>query len=189
MKPVLAAVGVSLALVAGYAAAGGAAYGPSEVGDPCDPRAWSDPETLDELAQQLALSGMDGAACELGVTRESLARALASEQARRDFMAEHGIDAAELEAAVRAGLLRMIDDAVEAGEIGPVVAFPLRAVVRAVPSERAFDLLLDARPLLEDDFGLDGDEGGSGGDGDGLGELDPRELDPTGLLERFVPSR
>lgn len=149
----------SLALVGIYVAAGGASYKPSEVRDPCLPREWRDPANLDELGQQLALSGIDGAACDLGVTREALARALASDQDREQFMADNSISDAEFDAAVRAGLNRMIDDAVEAGEIGGLTAAALRALTRVVPAGEAFELLMDARPLLERALGTGQDLG------------------------------
>src|SRR5690606_21758133 len=118
MRPVLIGSVVSAVLVAIYLVAGGASYGPDEVADPCESREWREPGSIDELGQQLALSGMDGAACDLGVTRETLARALASEEATAAFMQEHDLDDAELDEAVRSGLERVIDDAEEAGEIG-----------------------------------------------------------------------
>lgn len=154
MRPVWISLILAAALAGAYAAAGGASYSPEGVADPCEPREWREPDSLDALAQQLALSGMDGAACELGVTRESLARALASDAARESFMDRNGIDEAELESAVRAGLERIIDDAEEAGEIGSLTAIGLRSAVRVIPARQAFELLLDARPLLEGGLGV-----------------------------------
>ncbi|HZJ28353.1 MAG TPA: hypothetical protein VFD37_00020 [Solirubrobacterales bacterium] len=162
MKPILLATVAALALIGVYLAAGGATYGPAEVQDPCEPRVWNEPDGLDQLGQQLALSGIDGAACELGVTREALARALADDQSREEFAAEQGISDEEFENAVRSGLMRMIDDAEEAGEIGGIVALGLRALARVVPAQEAFDLLQDARPLIERGIGA----------GEGLGAFD-----------------
>src|SRR5690606_30714984 len=110
-------------------AAGGADYKPSEVRDPCERRQWREPANLDELGQQLALSGIDGAACDLGVTREALARALATDEDRAEFMQDNSISDEEFDAAVRAGLDRMVDDAEAAGEIGGFVAAGLRALI------------------------------------------------------------
>lgn len=173
MKPILLAACAALALVGIYTAAGGASYGPTEVQDPCEERAWSEPADLDELGQQLAISGIDGAACELGVTREALARALADEASREEFTAEEGISDDEFEAAVRSGLMRMIDDAEDAGEIGGIVALGLRALARVVPAQEAFELLQDARPLLERGLGASEDlENGIDGLGDGLDGMD-----------------
>ncbi len=150
----------SVLLVALYLAAGGADYSPAKVQDPCEAREWRDPSSLDELGQQLALSGIDGAACKLGVSRESLARALASDQTRQQYAADHDISEEEFDAGVRAGLERMISDAEEAGAINGLVAVGLRALARVVPASEALDLLQDARPLIE--CGLGAADGVSG---------------------------
>ena len=148
-----AAVAATL-LAGGYLAAGGASYEPAEVADPCQPRAWRSPEGLKEIAEQFTLSALDGAACELGVTRETLARALASEEARERFAERYGIDDAKLEEAVHAGLVRAIDDAEDAGALSPFLAVPLRELAQRVPVEEGIALLNDASPLFEDAQGL-----------------------------------
>lgn len=153
MRLVWMSILASVCLVGAYLVAGGAAYTPAEVRDPCAPREWQPSESLEELGEQLALSGLDGAACSMGVTRESLARALASDQSRQEFTEENGIDADEFDAGVRDGLYRMIDDAEAAGEIGSLVAMGLRAAARVIPAAEALDLLQDARPLIERGIG------------------------------------
>src|SRR5215204_3579633 len=122
---VVYAVLASLALVGAYLLAGGSSYAPAEVQDPCEPREWRDPGNLEEIAEQFSLSALDGAACELGVTRESLARALATPQGRERFMQRFGIDDLELARAIRAGLIRAVDDAEEAGALNPLLGVPL----------------------------------------------------------------
>lgn len=144
-----AALVVSATLVLAYLAAGGASYEPVAVQDPCEPREWRDPGSLDEIAEQFSLSALDGAACELGVSRETLARALATPQSRDRFTRRHGIDDAELAAALRAGLLRAVDDAERAGALSPFLAEPLRDTLRRIPPEQAIELLRDARSLLD----------------------------------------
>lgn len=144
-----AAVAASLALVFAYLAAGGSSYEPAQVQDPCKPRPWRDPEGLQQIAEQFSLSALDGAACELGVSRETLARALATPAARERFTRRYGIGDAELARAIRAGLLRAIDDAERAGALNPVLAAPLRAAVRQVSIEQAIELIQDARSLLD----------------------------------------
>lgn len=138
----------SAALVVVYLAAGGASYAPTAVQDPCAPREWRSPEGPDEAAEQFTLSALDGAACELQVTRERLALALATEEAREAFVAEHGIGDAELEAAIQAGLVRAIDDAEAAGALGPILATPLRAVAERIPLDEALALIDDAAELF-----------------------------------------
>ena len=136
-------------LVIAYLAAGGASYEPAKVQDPCQPREWRSPDTLQEIAEQFTLSALDGAACDLHVTRETLARALATPESRERFAQRYGIDDAELEAAVRAGVVRAIDDAVDAGALNPLLAVPLREAAQHLPVDEAIKLINDARPLFE----------------------------------------
>lgn len=146
---VVAAIVVSVALVGAYLAAGGSSYEPAKTQDPCKPRPWRNPEGLAEIAQQFSLSALDGAACELGVSRETLARALATRELREEFTRRYKIDEAELARAVRAGLLRAVDDAERAGAINPLLAAPLRATLRQIPIDQAIELIQNARSLLD----------------------------------------
>ena len=165
-----ASVLASLVLVGAYLAAGGSSYTPKQTQDPCKQRQWTDPGTLQEIAQQFSLSAADGAACELGVSREELIRALPSEDARQRFLDEYDIGADEFARAIRAGLLRAIDDAEEAGALSPFLAAPLRQAIAAIPLDRAIELVNDARSLFE-----------GGGSIVGLGETG------LGILEGFLP--
>jgi len=143
------AIVASLLLVVAYLAAGGSSYEPIKTQDPCKPRPWTDPEGLQQIAQQFSLSALDGAACELGVSRETLARALTTPAARERFAQRYGIGDAELARAIRAGLLRAIDDAERAGALSPFLGAPLRATVRQIPVDQAIELIRNARSLLE----------------------------------------
>jgi hypothetical protein len=145
---VASAIVASLGLVGAYLAAGGTSYAPKKTADPCKQRPWRDPEGLQELAEQISLSALDGAACQLGVSREALAQALPTEEGRERFARRYGIGEDELARAVRAGLLRAIDDAEEAGALSPVLAGPLRNTVEEVPIDQAIGLIEDARALL-----------------------------------------
>ena len=139
---------VSLLLVGAYLAAGGSSYTPAKTQDPCKPRPWRNPEGLQQIAEQFSLSALDGAACQLGVSRETLARALATPAARERFSKRYGIDDAELAKAIRAGLLRAVNDAERAGALSPLIAGPLRQTVRSIPLDEAIELVRDARSLL-----------------------------------------
>jgi hypothetical protein len=161
-------IGVSAAasalLVIAYLAAGGASYEPAQVRDPCQPREWRSPDTPQEVVEQFTLSALDGAACELHVSRETLARALATLESRQQFARRYRVDDTELEAAVRAGLVRAIDDAEDAKALSPFVAIPLREVAKRLPVDEAIRLINDARPIFEDASGfLGGIEGLLGG--------------------------
>lgn len=145
---VVGAVAVSLLLVGIYLAAGGSTYVPAKVQDPCKHRPWRNPQGIEEIAEQFSLSALDGAACELGVTRERLARALATTQSREQFMRQYGIGDVQLAKAIRAGLMRGVDDAEEAGALSPLIAEPLRTTLQHIPIERAIEFIHNARSLL-----------------------------------------
>jgi hypothetical protein len=145
---VVGAIVAAAALVAIYLAAGGASYAPAKVQDPCKPRPWRNPEGLSEIAEQFSLSALDGAACKLGVSRETLAQALASPKARERFAERYDLSDAEIARAVRAGLLRAVDDAERSGALSPLLGEPLRETLRSIPIERAIELINDAESLL-----------------------------------------
>ena len=141
MRSIAWAVGVSVALVVVYLALGGASYAPAQVADPCETRDWREPDGIEEVAEQIALSGLDGAACELDVSREEMVLALANPDSRAQFAREHGISNERLEELVRDGLLRAIDDAVQADALDSTIADLLRGIARNVPVDELLDLL------------------------------------------------
>jgi hypothetical protein len=161
------AVVSSLVLVGVYLAAGGASYAPAKTQDPCKHRPWRNTEGLEQIAEQFTLSALDGAACQLGVSREELAQALASEEARDKFTERYEISEVELAKAIRAGLLRAVNDAEKAGALSPLVAGPIRETVRSIPLDQAIELLQNARSLLNSAEGF----------------LGPAR----GILEEFLP--
>jgi len=156
---VIGAVVASLLLVGAYLAAGGSSYEPEQVQNPCKPRPWSNPQTLGQIANQFTISALDGAACKLGVSREALARALATPEGRERFAKKYGIDDEKLAKAIRAGLLRAVDDAEEAGALSPILAVPLRETLRHIPLEEAIELIQNGRKLLSNVEGFLGPAG------------------------------
>lgn len=143
------AIVAAVALVGIYLAAGGSSYAPAKTQDPCKHRPWRNPEGLEQIAEQFSLSALDGAACKLGVSRETLARALATPEGRERFTERYGIDDAQLARAIRAGLLRAVDDAEEAGALNPLLAAPLRESLKSIPLDQAIELIQNARTLLD----------------------------------------
>jgi hypothetical protein len=143
------AVAAALALVGVYLAAGGSSYVPEKTQNPCEHRPWGHPEGIQAIAEQFSLSALDGAACKLGVTREALARALATPQSLASFSRRYGIDDAKLAEAIRAGLLRAVGDAERAGAMSPFIAAPLRTAVQELPLGEAIRLIQNARSLLD----------------------------------------
>lgn len=144
----LGSIAASLALVLAYLATGGASYAPEKPQSPCQHRAWRNPEGLEQMVEQFSLSALDGAACKLGVSRETLFRALATEESRQRFLDRHHISDAQLAVAIRAGLLRAVDDAEEAGALTPLIAVPLRGAMRSIPIDEAIEIIHDARRLF-----------------------------------------
>ncbi len=130
----------STGLVVAYLALGGASYEPVEVADPCRPRPDSRVTKTDAL-QAIALSALDGAACELRVTREELVLALGDEQSRAEFARRHRIGDASLERAVNEGLDRAIDEADRARTISGFEAGLLRRAAGALPVSGIIDAL------------------------------------------------
>jgi hypothetical protein len=129
------------ALVALYLALGGTSYAPAKSADPCASRDWREPDGLQEVGEQIVLSALDGAACELGATREEVVLAFGSRAKLDSFAREHDITTDELEQLFRAGLERAIDDAEEADALNPTVASLIRGVVERAPIEQVVDLL------------------------------------------------
>jgi hypothetical protein len=121
---------VTVTLLAVELGKGALSYGESNVADPCEGRASFPGEGFDATLQRIVLDGLDGAACELGATREELVLSLDP-----SFGAEVRWDRPTIERAVRAGLLRAVDDAEERGSLGEAEARILREVVRRAPLE------------------------------------------------------
>jgi hypothetical protein len=131
--PLLAAIGAVAAVVIPYAALGGGSYEPTSLADPCVAREWRDPGDLESVLEQIVLSALDGAACELGVSREELVLAVRDEESLSTFADDHGISRAEAERAVTEGLLRAVDDAEEAGALPGFLASLTRRAIDDVP--------------------------------------------------------
>jgi hypothetical protein len=130
--PVILATGATLGVVVAYLIAGGASYEPLSVADPCEPRS---EQVLAErgVFEGILLSGLDGAACELGVSREELVAALTDEAALAAFTEANDIDPGRVEEAIRAGLLRAIDDAEMQGRLSTAVASVARGLAENAP--------------------------------------------------------
>jgi hypothetical protein len=158
---VVGALVLSLALVGVYLAAGGASYTPEKSRNPCEPRpAFETSGGLEGLAEEFSLSALDGAACQLGVSRERLARALATKEGREQFAKHFHIDDERLAKAIRAGLVRAVDDAAEHGKIPSFLAGPLKSAVENIPLEQAIELTKDAKKIFSGAEGLLGPLGG-----------------------------
>ena len=146
--PLLVAVGAVAAVLVPYVALGGASYDPTPVADPCVQRDWRDPGGVQEVLEQVALSALDGAACELGVSREELVIAVRDEDSLDAFAAEHDLSREDAEQAITDGLERAIDDADEADALPAVLVSIARRAIDAVPPWLVLDALEQLSGLL-----------------------------------------
>jgi hypothetical protein len=136
------AVGVLVALFVGAAslialefANGAADAGTLAIHDPCEPRAAFPGEGIDSTLQRIVSDGLDGAACELGTTREELVLSLAPGSGVEPIP----WDDETIERAVRAGLLESIDDAEQRGSLNGLLAVALRQVAEHAPVQWLID--------------------------------------------------
>jgi hypothetical protein len=139
---VLAAAAV--ALIAVELSQGALSFGESKVADPCTDRAPYPGSGFDATVQRIVLDGLDGAACELGTTREELV--LAFDPA---LGADVQWDKKTIERAVRSGLDEAIDDAESRGDIPGLAATLMREVVARAP----IDWLIEGGDTLADLLG------------------------------------
>jgi hypothetical protein len=138
-SPALGAMcAAALLLVAVEVGAGGAQLGRDAPHDPCDPRRASEAGGFDAALQQIARDGLDGAACELGLSREELVLAFAPDAPGAPEV--EGFDQETVERATRAGLVRAVDDARDRGSIDGITATVLREASRRAPIQEAIEL-------------------------------------------------
>ena len=148
--PLLVALAAVAAVVVPYVALGGGSYEPTPVADPCVKREWRNPGGLQAVLEQVALSALDGAACELGTSREELVLALRDEKSLDAFAAEHHITRADAERAVHDGLERSIAEATAAGDLSGFVASLIARTVKSVPPWLILETLERVRGFLPD---------------------------------------
>jgi hypothetical protein len=123
---VLAALGLTAAaLVIVELALGALSFGEPHLADPCTSKPAFEGGGIDGAVQRFALSGLAGAACELGTTREefvlSFVPAAGTKQIRWD---QETIDRA-----LHAGLDRAARDAAGGGVGGRLLSFALRELL------------------------------------------------------------
>ena len=127
---------VLLALLAGAVALIGVELGKGaarsvspKLADPCRARSPFPGGGVDAAIQRIVLDGLDGAACKLGTTREQLVLSL---EPGTGVSVDH-TDRAMVEAAVRAGLLRAVDEAERRGDLPGFLASVARGVIENAP--------------------------------------------------------
>jgi hypothetical protein len=108
--------------------ADGAGNPSDRVANPCRTRHLDLGGGLDATVQRIVLDGLDGAACNLGTSRERLVLALAGDEGERLDVSDR-----KIESAVRSGLRRSLDEAAARGDV-PSFALPfLRKLIEDAP--------------------------------------------------------
>jgi hypothetical protein len=138
----IAALVVAVALPATYVGLGGGRYEPPGITDPCGAHSWGEPSDYEELAERLAGAALDEAACDLGVSRQTLVLVVAR-GGSDDLAEELDLSDAEMERAIRSGADRAIEDAQSKGVIAFVEATFLRVRARDLSVETLIALLID----------------------------------------------
>jgi hypothetical protein len=139
--PLLVALAAVVVVVGAYAALGGGRFDPTPVADPCATRELRDSDEVEDVLEQIFLSALDGAACDLGVTREELVLALRSEESLDEFAEEHAISRAEAEEAVSNGIDRALEDGERTGALDGFVGSLIRRTLENVPPWLVLDVL------------------------------------------------
>jgi hypothetical protein len=125
-------------LLGSEVAAGTNRYGQYAESKPCtaptDPYPGSD---MDALIQRVAYGALNGAACELGLSRERFVLALAGQPG----FATVQWDSPTVQQAVRAGVERAVDDADSRGDVPGWLATLVRETVSRMPIDRILEVL------------------------------------------------
>jgi hypothetical protein len=128
---VLVALLLSGAALVGVELGKGALDEPSpKIANPCQPREGRT-GGIDATIQRIVLDGLDGAACRLHTSREELVLSLGGGVGVTRRWDEHTI-----EVALRAGLLRSVDEAVQRGDVPSFLAPALRQLVQSAPIDK-----------------------------------------------------
>ena len=116
-------------LLAVELALGARDYGRVHLAAPCAAEPTLPRGGFDATVQRILLNALGDAACELGTTREELVLSFSPRNGRR----YRSWSDAELEHALRSGLVRAVDDAELRGELNSVEARALRALAEHAP--------------------------------------------------------
>ncbi len=101
-----------------------------KIANPCQPREGRT-GGIDATIQRIVLDGLDGAACRLHTSREELVLSLGGGVGVTRRWDQHTI-----EVALRAGLLRSVDEAVQRGDVPSFLAPALRQLVESAPLDQ-----------------------------------------------------
>jgi hypothetical protein len=136
---VLLALFVAAAVLVGIELGLGAPHaGDVHLADPCT--AHNDKQ---DALQRILLDGLDGAACRLHISREELVLSVGSNSPFHTHWSKQ-----QIEVALRAGMLRSVDEATRRGDIPSFLAGPLKRVVETIPIDKLVAGGISLRDLL-----------------------------------------
>jgi hypothetical protein len=140
---ILAALLLSSVVLVGVELVKGALNEPApRIANPCVPRGGRT-GGIDATIQRIVLDGLDGAACRLHTSREELVLSLGGASLAPRRWNEHTI-----EVALRAGLLRSLDEAVRRGDVPSFLAPAIRSLVERAPLGQLIRGGISLRDLL-----------------------------------------
>jgi len=122
----LAALGAAAALlIVVELALGAISFGQAKLADPCTAKPAFKGGGIDGAVQRFALSGLAGAACKLGTTREELVLSFVPSAKTKKIRWSHDT----IDRALKAGLDRAAQDTTGGGIAGSILSFLLRKIV------------------------------------------------------------
>ncbi len=129
------AAGVLVAVEFGL---GAAHAGDVHLADPCTAH-----NTKQDALQRVILDGLDGAACRLHISREKLVLSVGSNSPFHTQWSKQ-----QISVALRAGMLRSVDEAALRGDIPSFLAGPIKRAIETVPIEKLVAGGFSLRDLL-----------------------------------------
>jgi len=138
------AVILSAGLLSVQMANGGADFVPAAPADPCQDRNRPVGTDLEALGEAIVLTGIDEAACTLGVSRERLVLALPSKTDRAELARELGTDERGLALALKNGLRTGVDRLDKSGKLPKISALLPEIADELGISQGLVDLIPDS---------------------------------------------
>ena len=138
MRVLWALFAVAAVLIIVEFSLGAAHAGEVRLADPCKPQ-----EFTGSAVQRVLLDGLNGAACQLHISREALVLSVGSNSPFHTRWTKQ-----KIETALRAGMVRAVDDAERRGEIPILLAGPIRRLIRTAPIDKLVSGGLSLRDLL-----------------------------------------
>ena len=138
MRWLIALFAAAAVLIVVELSLGAAHAGEVHLADPCKTQKFEG-----SAIQRVLLDGLDGAACRLHISREALVLSVGSSSPFHTKWTKKRI-----EVALRAGLLRSVDEAERRGDIPSFLAGPIREFIRKAPIDKLVSGGISLRDLL-----------------------------------------